>query len=150
MPLSSYKQDIKKQHKKSNSRIFPEQGFVFRVGDPCVRTLSKCEKNIAKHDRILRKYINEKENGTYSFMVGSNEYFIPLSESVNIDLEIEKLQKELDYTVGFLKIVKGKLSNAKFVQNAPSHLVENEKNKLADAELKINILSEKISSLSND
>ena len=95
------------------------------------------------------EYINEKENGAYSFMVGSNEYFIPLSGSVDIDAELEKLQKELDYTEGFLKIVKGKLSNDKFVQNAPQQLVNNEKNKLADAEAKIKILAEKISALSD-
>ena len=96
------------------------------------------------------EYINKKENGAYSFMVGSNEYFIPLSGSVDIDAELDKLQKELDYTEGFLKIVKGKLSNEKFIQNAPQQLVNNEKNKLADAESKIKILAEKISSLSDD
>ena len=55
----------------------------------------------------------------------------------------------MDYTKGFLKIVEEKLSNEKFVQNAPQQLVENEKNKLADAKEKIKILTEKLSAISN-
>ena len=60
----------------------------------------------------------------------------------------EKLNKDLSYTQGFLKIVESKLSNKKFVDNAPKNLVENEKNKLKDAKEKIRILTEKINSLS--
>jgi valyl-tRNA synthetase len=94
-------------------------------------------------------YVTEKVSGAFSFMVKSNEYFVPLSDSIDVEAEIEKLQKELDYTKGFLKIVEGKLSNDKFVQNAPQQLVDNEKNKLADAKTKIEILAEKISALSD-
>ena len=59
-----------------------------------------------------------------------------------------KLNKDLDYNKGFLKIVESKLSNKKFVKNAPKQLVENEQNKLKDAKEKIRILTEKINSLS--
>ena len=110
-----------------------------------------------KMDVIIKKlcnlseinYVTEKVSGAFSFMVKSNEYFVPLSDSIDVETEIEKLQKELDYTKGFLKIVEGKLSNDKFVQNAPQQLVDNEKNKLADAKTKIEILAEKISALSD-
>ncbi|MBT6013349.1 MAG: valine--tRNA ligase [Flavobacteriales bacterium] len=110
-----------------------------------------------KMDVIIQKlcnlseinYVTEKISGAFSFMVKSNEYFVPLSDSIDVEAEIEKLQKELDYTKGFLKIVEGKLSNDKFVQNAPQQLVDNEKNKLADAKTKIEILAEKISALSD-
>ena len=91
----------------------------------------------------------EKPKGTFSFMVKSNEYFIPLGDNIDVETEKEKLQKEMDYTKGFLKIVEEKLSNEKFVQNAPQQLVENEKNKLADAKEKIKILTEKLSAISN-
>ena len=80
-------------------------------------------------------------------MVKSNEYYIPLTDSFDKDAELEKLNKDLDYTKGFLKIVEAKLSNKKFVENAPQNLVENEQNKLKDAKEKIRILTEKISSL---
>ena len=64
------------------------------------------------------------------------------------ETELAKLNKDLDYTKGFLKIVESKLSNKKFVENAPKNLVENEQNKLKDAKEKIRILTEKITSLS--
>ena len=94
------------------------------------------------------EYTKKKIEQAFSFMVKSNEYFIPLTESFDKDAELEKLNKDLDYTKGFLKIVESKLSNNKFVDNAPSNLVENEKNKLKDAKEKIRILTEKINSLS--
>ena len=93
--------------------------------------------------------IKEKPGGAFSFMVNSNEYFIPLGDNIDVAAEIKKLQKELNYTNGFLKIVDGKLSNEKFVKNAPQQLVDNEQRKLADAKIKIKILKEKISTLSN-
>ena len=92
-------------------------------------------------------YIEKKIDQAFSFMVKSNEYFIPLTDSFDKDAELEKLNKDLDYTKGFLKIVEAKLSNKKFVENAPQNLVENEQNKLKDAKEKIRILTEKISSL---
>jgi valyl-tRNA synthetase len=92
----------------------------------------------------------EKPNGAFSFMVKANEYFIPLGDNIDVAAEIKKLQKELDYTQGFLKSVAGKLSNERFVNNAPEQVIANEKNKMADAKAKIEILSDKISSLSDD
>jgi valyl-tRNA synthetase len=82
-------------------------------------------------------------------MVKSNEYFIPLGDNIDVAAEIEKLQKELDYTKGFLKSVEGKLSNERFVNNAPEQVVVNEKNKMADAKSKIEILATKIKDLAS-
>ena len=80
-------------------------------------------------------------------MVKANEYFIPLGESIDTEEEIKKLKKELDYTKGFLHIVENKLSNKKFIQNAPKELVRNEEKKMGDAKEKIAILKRKISDL---
>jgi valyl-tRNA synthetase len=82
-------------------------------------------------------------------MVKSNEYFIPLGDNIDVAAEIEKLQKELDYTKGFLKSVERKLSNERFVNNAPEQVVVNEKNKMADAKAKISILATKIKDLAS-
>ena len=92
---------------------------------------------------------NEKPSGAFSFMVKSNEYFIPLGDNIDVKAEIEKLEKELNYTKGFLKSVEGKLSNERFVNNAPEQVVANEKNKMADAMAKIEILNTKIKDLGN-
>jgi valyl-tRNA synthetase len=95
------------------------------------------------------KPTDKKPTGAFSFMVKANEYFIPLGDNIDVAAEIEKLQKELDYTTGFLKMVEEKLSNDKFVKNAPQQLVDNEQNKLADAKAKIKILTTKIKDLAN-
>ena len=83
-------------------------------------------------------------------MVKTNEYFIPLGQKIDVAAEIEKLQKELDYTKGFLKSVEGKLGNDRFVNNAPELVVKNEKNKMTDAKNKIEILATKIRDFKND
>tara|TARA_B110000444_G_C18808694_1_gene581389 strand:- start:1151 stop:1852 length:702 start_codon:yes stop_codon:yes gene_type:complete len=90
----------------------------------------------------------ENLKGAFSFMVKSNEYFIPLSGNIDVALEIEKLQKELDYTKGFLKSAETKLGNERFVNNAPEQVVVNEKNKVSDAKAKIEIIEIKIKHLS--
>ncbi len=94
------------------------------------------------------QYTNDKLDGAFSFRVKSNEYFIPLEGNIDIEGEIEKLQKELDYTKGFLKSVNGKLNNERFVNNAPDQVVVNEKKKQADAKQKIEILEKQIALLS--
>tara|TARA_B110000238_G_C15778311_1_gene290632 strand:+ start:13 stop:339 length:327 start_codon:yes stop_codon:yes gene_type:complete len=94
------------------------------------------------------EYSDEKIDGAFSFRVKSNEYFIPLEGNVDIEAELEKLQKELDYTKGFLKSVNGKLNNERFVSGAPEQVVANEKKKQADAEQKIEVLENQIASLS--
>jgi len=93
-------------------------------------------------------YVNEQPEGAYSFVVGSNEYFIPLEGTIDLDAEREKLQKELDYTKGFLNGVMKKLSNDRFVNGAPEQVVANERKKQEDAESKIKVLEEQLASIS--
>tara|TARA_B110000238_G_scaffold137344_1_gene148013 strand:- start:716 stop:3325 length:2610 start_codon:yes stop_codon:yes gene_type:complete len=107
-------------------------------------------------DAILYKLANlskitlgkNKIENSFSFMIHSNEYFVPLLENFDKQSELIQLNKDLDYTIGFLKIVSAKLQNKKFVENAPEKLVLNEKNKQEDAKEKIRILTEKIKLLS--
>ena len=93
-------------------------------------------------------YVDEKIEGAFSFLVKSNEYFIPLGASIDVEAELDKLQKELDYTKGFLKSVEGKLKNERFVKNAPEQVVVVERKKQADALSKITVLEEQIAALS--
>ncbi len=90
------------------------------------------------------QYTNEKIAGAISFIEQNTEYFIPVSDSINVEEEIAKLKMEISYTEGFLKSVKGKLSNEKFVSGAPEQVVAMERKKLADAEEKIALLQEQI------
>jgi valyl-tRNA synthetase len=92
-------------------------------------------------------YSEEKLEGALSFRVKSNEYFIPMEGAIDIEAEIEKLTKELEYVEGSLRIVQKKLANERFVNNAPEQVVANEKKKEADAIAKIETLKASLASL---
>lgn len=91
--------------------------------------------------------VSDSVDGALSFRVQSNEYFIPISGAINVEEEIEKLSQELKYTEGFLKSVQGKLSNERFVNNAPAQVIDGERKKEADALAKIDTLKSSLSSL---
>jgi valyl-tRNA synthetase len=93
------------------------------------------------------EYVTEKVNGALSFRVKSNEYFIPITGSINIEEEVAKLQEELTYTQGFLNSVQKKLSNERFVAGAPEAVLAIERKKEADALAKIAAIEERLSSL---
>jgi len=92
-------------------------------------------------------YVEDKVNGALSFRVKSNEYFIPVAGAVNLEEEIKKLTEELKYTEGFLKSVQGKLSNERFVNNAPEAVIASERKKEEDALAKIKTLQDSIKGL---
>ena len=137
-----------------------------------IRTIRK-DKNISFKDSIELSFINndnlserynsviekmgniskmesvkEAVEGALSFRVHSNEYFIPISGVINVEEEIKKLNEELKYTQGFLKSVQNKLANERFVNNAPEQVLQNERNKEADALGKIETIKSSLASLS--
>ena len=93
------------------------------------------------------EYVTEQVSGALSYRVNSNEYFIPISGSVNVEEEITKLEEELKYLKGFLKSVQGKLSNEKFVNGAPEQVLANERKKEADALSKIETIEQSLAGL---
>ncbi|KAA0990335.1 valine--tRNA ligase [Dyadobacter aurulentus] len=92
------------------------------------------------------RYVDEEGEGT-SFRVKSDEFFVNLADEVDVESEKENLQRELEYTQGFLDAVLKKLSNERFVQNAKGDIVEKERQKQADAEAKIETLKEALTRL---
>jgi len=82
-----------------------------------------------------------------SFVVKADECFIPISEKINVAEERENLLKEIAYMKGFIESVMKKLGNDRFVANAPEDVVEKEKQKHADAELKLRALEESLEKL---
>ena len=93
-------------------------------------------------------YVSDAIDDAFSFRVNSNEFFVPLFDNIDVGAELEKLRSELDYTQGFLKSVMGKLSNDRFINNAPKHVVEMERKKQSDAKAKIAVLQEQIKAIS--
>jgi valyl-tRNA synthetase len=113
------------------------------------KTNNNLDSIIIKLANLLSiKQVSNKTNNALSFIINSNQYYIPFEDKIDLSEEIERLKKELEYTTGFLKITEAKLSNNKFVENAPHQLVENEKKKLIDAKEKIKILADKLSAIS--
>ena len=86
---------------------------------------------------------------SYSFIVKNNEFFVPFTDSIDAEVEIENIKAELSKKNGFLKSVLGKLNNSRFVENAPQKVVELEQKKKDDAEKQIKILEERLNNLSS-
>lgn len=93
------------------------------------------------------EYITEKMLGAILFIEQNVEYFVPFAENIDKDAELKKLNDELAYVENFLQSVLKKLSNERFVQNAPEQVVAVERKKQADAEAKIQLLKEQIAGL---
>jgi valyl-tRNA synthetase len=92
-------------------------------------------------------FVSEKQAGTVSFMVGTTEFFIPVEGRIDIESELIKLNEELEYNRGFLANVMKKLENQRFVENAPSAVLDLERKKKSDAESKIKSIEERIREL---
>jgi valine--tRNA ligase len=158
------------EQKVFDEGILAEFEFVQEVISG-IRTIRK-EKNIAFKDEISLSVINNEQvpthwdsiiqklgnipaisytdtaiEGAVSFRVKANEYFIPILDKINVAEEIKKLEKELAHVQGFLKSVRAKLSNERFVSSAPTQVIETERKKEADALAKIETLEKSLQNL---
>lgn len=137
-----------------------------------IRTIRK-EKNIAfkeaielsvvntenytqNFDQVIQKltntsvisYVSEKVEGAASFRVKSNEYFVPISlDNIDVEAEIIKLKAELKRAEGFLFGIQKKLSNERFVNNAPEQVITLERKKESDTIAKIETIKNSLVSL---
>lgn len=85
---------------------------------------------------------------TVAFIVGTTEYFIPIGQYINTDEEIGKIKKEIEYYQGFLNSVNKKLQNENFINKAPAKVIETEKAKKQDAEIKLVALEKQLKQFS--
>ena len=93
------------------------------------------------------QYVQAKSDGTSTFLIGTTEYAVQLGNLIDTEAELAKMEAELKYLQGFLVGVQKKLSNERFVANAPAQVVELERKKQSDAETKIAALTENIAKL---
>ncbi len=89
----------------------------------------------------------DEVDGTFSFIAGTDKFFLESTIVIDNDAEKEKLTKELEYAEGSVKIVEKKLNNERFVSNAPAAVVEKERKKLADGQARIKILKDSLARL---
>ena len=93
------------------------------------------------------RVVEGKVEGAASFRIQTHEFFVPLTDGVDHEKEIRKLEEELVYQEGFLKSVLQKLSNEKFVANAPEKVITMEHKKEADARARIATIKESLAHL---
>ncbi|MGA9270847.1 MAG: valine--tRNA ligase, partial [Lutimonas sp.] len=133
--------------------IRKEKGISFKESlELCVLESATRESG---NDAAIQKLTNissirrvgDKVDRSVSFRVGASEFFIPMQDNIDVEEERKKLEKELKYNKGFLLSVQKKLSNDRFVNNAPEQIIANERKKEADALAKIEILEQSIRSL---
>jgi valyl-tRNA synthetase len=91
--------------------------------------------------------VETKDSMASAFMVDTDEFAVPLGDLIDVNAEIEKMEAQLAHLEGFLAGVLKKLSNERFVQNAPEAVVAMERKKQSDAEEKIAALKESIAAL---
>jgi valyl-tRNA synthetase len=116
-----------------------EKGTTHNAGfDALIKKLANVEA-IVEVDAI--------DKSAFSFVAGGINFTIPADAFVNVEEEIAKLEEELSYNEGFLKSVQKKLSNERFVSNAPDAVVASERKKEADAQSKIEIIQERLVAL---
>ena len=108
-----------------------------------------------RFDGVVRKLgnvgkvenVDSKVDGALSFMVGTTECYVPMSQNIDVEAERAKLEADLAYAEGFLASVMKKLGNEKFVNGAPAAVIEKERNKQRDAETKIAALKAQLEAL---
>ncbi len=93
------------------------------------------------------RYVDSKQDGSASFMVGTTEFYVPLAGMIDREGERRRIETDLEYYRGFLASVMKKLGNERFVMNAPPSVLELEKKKKSDTEIKINSLEEALKTL---
>lgn len=91
--------------------------------------------------------VDSRQEDAVSFMVGTTEFYVPLGGKIDIEGEIARIREDLRYHRGFLESVMKKLNNERFVQNAPSPVLDLERKKKSDAEQKIKSLEERLRGL---
>jgi valyl-tRNA synthetase len=118
---------------KKNNNESPDTTF-----DGIVRKLCNLEE---------LQYIEEKPDKAFSIILNTTELYIPFEQSIDIEAEILDLEADLAYQKGFLLSIEKKLSNEKFVNHAPSNVVEMERKKQADALARIKVIEEQLKGL---
>jgi len=136
---------------RQSKNISPREPLILEVVAPADDNVTKCSslgaviKKMASLAEI--QYVQAKSDGTSTFLIGTTEYAVQLGNLIDAEAEIAKMEAELKHLQGFLVGVKKKLSNERFVANAPAQVVELERKKQSDAETKIAALTESIAKL---
>lgn len=132
---------------RASKGMSPKEALDLTINTKQPELYQRFESVLVKLANLSSLNFAAKVENAMSFVVKADECFVPMGDSINVEEEKATLQKELEYTKGFLNSVMKKLSNERFVAGAPAQVVENEKKKKADAEAKIKVLEESLAKL---
>ena len=130
---------------RQQKNIAPREQLGLQVGEGLVPEMASIIRKLANVSEVTFGIKGEGEG--VSFLVGTVEMFVPLGGLINVEEEIAKAEKDLEYQNIFLRGVRAKLSNEKFVANAKPAVVENERKKEADALSRIESLENLLNTL---
>jgi len=131
---------------RSSKNIAPKEQLELQViGSNNFETFNSVIAKMANLSGI--NVVAEKDATASAFMVGTDEFAVPLGNMIDVEAEIQKMEAQLKHLEGFLAGVKKKLSNERFVANAPEAVVALERKKQSDSEEKIAALKESIAAL---
>ena len=131
---------------RSSKNIAPKEALELQaIGKNDYAGFDTAIKKMANVKAI--SIVSEKDATASSFMIGTDEFAVPLGSLIDVEAEIAKMETQLQHLEGFLAGVMKKLSNERFVQNAPEQVVALERKKQSDTEEKIAALKENIAAL---
>ncbi|MGN6194244.1 MAG: valine--tRNA ligase [Ginsengibacter sp.] len=133
---------------KNKNNVKPKEKMSLFIETNEASSYEPIKEILAKQTNADHIFFNEIPGGSpITAVVGNEKIYIKSDAAIDTAVQKEKLEKDLKYLKGFLITVHKKLSNDKFVQNAKPEVIELERKKKADAEAKINIIEQTLSSL---
>ncbi|RBL89206.1 valine--tRNA ligase [Chitinophaga flava] len=130
------------------NQIKPKDPIVLHIETKHENAFKQIEDTIAKQVNAKEvHYVQEPVAGCITLVVQKDKFYLGTETVLDTTAQKESLLKDLAYQEGFLKSVENKLANERFVQNAKPEVVEAERRKKADAEAKIQVITESLKSL---
>lgn len=130
---------------RTSKNLSPREELVLKVAPSYADDMDAVLMKLANLTEIRRS--EEKSEGSISFVIGTDEFAVPMANLINAEEEIKKLEEDLEYQKKFLLGVEKKLSNENFVARAPEQVIALERKKKADAESRIQTIEQSLKQL---
>ena len=130
---------------RTSKNLSPREELVLEVAPSYANDMDAVLMKLANLTEIRRS--EKKSEGSISFVIGTDEFAVPMANLINAEEEIKKLEEDLEYQKKFLLGVEKKLSNENFVARAPEQVIALERKKKADAESRIQTIEQSLKQL---
>ena len=130
---------------RTSKNLSPREEPVLEVAPSYANDMDAVLMKLANLTEIRRS--EDKSEGSISFVIGTDEFAVPMANLINAEEEIKKLEEDLEYQKKFLLGVEKKLSNENFVARAPEQVIALERKKKADAESRIQTIKQSLKQL---